>query len=153
MVGDPKYSYSFSVPKGRYSYAYSKGYKMFDHEKLDVYRVSMTFVAWAYRLCKGLKGVDRHARDQLLRSSKSIPLNIAEGNGKPPSADRKRFFRIALGSAFECAATIDVLMACEAIDAKTGNDGKRLLVRIVSMLVKMSSASMRVCEGIEYENE
>jgi four helix bundle protein len=126
---------------------------MFDHEKLDVYRVSMTFVAWSYRLCKRLKGVDRHARDQLLRSSQSIPLNIAEGNGKPPSADRKRFFRIALGSALECAATIDVLMACEAIYAKTGNDAKRLLFRIVSMLVKMSSASMQVCEGIAYENE
>lgn len=128
---------------------------MFDHEKLDVYRVSMTFVGWAYRLCKGLKGVDRHARDQLLRSSQSIPLNIAEGNGKPPSADRKRFFRITLGSALECAATIDVLMACEAIDAKTGADGKRLLFRIVSMLIKMSSAPIQVCESIEYayENE
>ena len=126
---------------------------MFDHEKLDAYRVSITFVAWAYRLCKGFKGIDRHARDQLLRSSQSIPLNIAEGNGKPPSADRKRFFRIALGSALECAATIDVLMACEAIDAETGNDGKRLLVRIVSMLVRMSSVDMRVCEGFENENE
>ena len=88
-----------------------------------------------------------------MRASQSIPLNIAEGNGKPPSADRKRFFRIALGSAFECAATIDVLMACEAIDAETGNDGKRLLVRIVSMLVKMTSLDMRVCEGFENENE
>jgi len=126
---------------------------MFDHEKLDAYRVSITFVSWAYRLCKGLKGIDRHARDQLLRSSQSIPLNIAEGNGKPPSADRKRFFRIALGSALECAATIDVLMACEAIDAETGNNGKRLLVRIVSMLVRMSSVDMRVCEGVENENE
>ncbi|MCJ8499270.1 four helix bundle protein [Desulfatitalea alkaliphila] len=123
---------------------------MFDHERLDVYRVSMTFVAWAYRLCKRLKGFDRHARDQLLRSSQSIPLNIAEGNGKPPSADRNRFFRIALGSALECAATIDVLIACEAIDSKTGNDGKRLLVRIVSMLVKMSSVPMQVRESSEY---
>ena len=44
-------------------------------------------------------------------------------------------------------------MACEAIDAETGNDGKRLLVRIVSMLVRMSSVDMRVCEGVENENE
>jgi four helix bundle protein len=28
-----------------------------------------------------LKAIDRHARDQLLRASQSIPLNIAEGNG------------------------------------------------------------------------
>lgn len=90
-----------------------------------------------------------------MRFSPSIPLNIAEGNGKPPSADRKRLLRIALGSALECAATTDVLMACEAIDAKTGNDGKRLPFRIVSMLIKMSSAPIQVCEGIgyAYENE
>lgn len=51
---------------------------MFDHERLDVYRVSLTFVGWSNRLCKGLSGLDRNARDQLIRSSQSIPLNIAE---------------------------------------------------------------------------
>ncbi|MBW1788912.1 MAG: four helix bundle protein, partial [Deltaproteobacteria bacterium] len=38
--------------------------------------------AWGYRLAKRLQGADRHARDQLLRASQSIPQNIAEGNGK-----------------------------------------------------------------------
>jgi len=54
----------------------------FGHEQLDVYRVSIRYVAWAYKLAKRLQGVDRHARDQLLRGSQSIPLNIAEGNGR-----------------------------------------------------------------------
>ena len=54
----------------------------FGHEQLDVYRVSIRYVAWAYETAKRLKGIDRHARDQLLRASQSIPLNIAEGNGK-----------------------------------------------------------------------
>jgi hypothetical protein len=43
----------------------------FDHERLDV-----------YRLAKSLNGAERHARDQWLRTAQSIPLNIAEGNGK-----------------------------------------------------------------------
>ena len=43
----------------------------FDHERLDV-----------YRLAKSLNGAERHARDQWLRAAQSIPLNIAEGNGK-----------------------------------------------------------------------
>ena len=34
-------------------------------------------------------------RDQWLRASQSIPLNIAEGNGKSTAADRRRFFEIA----------------------------------------------------------
>jgi len=41
----------------------------FDHEKLDVYRVSLEFVGWAFVLCKGLSGLNRHPRDQLLRAS------------------------------------------------------------------------------------
>jgi len=124
---------------------------MFDHERLDVYRVDMDFVAWSYRLCEGLRGSQRHARDQLLRASQSIPLNIAEGNGKLPSADRQRFLRIALGSALECAATLDVLTACRAIDSATAAEGKPLRVRIVSMLTKMSSIALQVREGVEYE--
>ncbi len=76
----------------------------FGHEQLDVYRVSIRYVAWAYKLAKRLQGVDRHARDQLLRASQSIPLNIAEGNGRGTNADRRRFFEIAQGSALECGS-------------------------------------------------
>ena len=79
----------------------------FGHEQLDVYRVSLEYVAWAYRIAKRLQGADRHARDQLLRASQSIPQNIAEGNGKGTKADRRRFFEIARGSALECAAIQD----------------------------------------------
>ncbi len=65
------------------------------HEQRDAYRVSMRDLAWAYAVAKGLTGTDRHARDQLLRTAQSIPLNIAEGNGKGANADRRRFFEIA----------------------------------------------------------
>ena len=52
------------------------------HEKLDVYRLSIDYVAWVYENAGILNGVHRAARDQWLRASQSIPLNIAEGNGK-----------------------------------------------------------------------
>ena len=39
-------------------------------------------------------------RNQLDRASTSVPLNIAEGNGKFTSLDRCRFFDNARGSAF-----------------------------------------------------
>jgi four helix bundle protein len=110
---------------------------MFDHEKLDVYRTSLEFVTWAFQLSKDLKGMDRAARDQLLRASQSITLNIAEGNGRRPSPDRKRFLQIAYGSAVECAAIIDVLQSCKTINEEQGLPGKALLKRIVSMLIKM----------------
>ena len=110
----------------------------FDHEKLDVYRVSVEFMKWAFALCERFTGLHRHARDQLLRAALSVPLNIAEGNGKRSQAERKRFLEIARGSAQECAATIDILVACKAMNTEEGNRGKELLVRVVSMLTKMT---------------
>jgi four helix bundle protein len=64
-----------------------------------------------------LKGSDRPARDQLLRASQSIPLNIPEGNSKGTNADRRRFVEIARGSALECASIQDCLKACEVLAA------------------------------------
>ena len=40
-----------------------------DHERLDVYQVSLDFAAWSYELARQLRAVDRHSRDQLLRAS------------------------------------------------------------------------------------
>jgi four helix bundle protein len=70
----------------------------FGHEKLDVYRAAIDYVGWVYRYCETLKK-HRNAKDQLLRASQAIPLNIAEGNGKATHGDRRRYFEIARGSA------------------------------------------------------
>jgi hypothetical protein len=42
------------------------------HEKLDVYRLSIGYVAWVYEKADGLTGNHRSARDQWLRASQSI---------------------------------------------------------------------------------
>ena len=85
------------------------------HEKLDVYCLAIGYVAWVFERSAKLNGVHRHARDQWLRASQSIPLNIAEGNGKTAEADRRRYFEIARGSALECAAIQDVLVVGKAL--------------------------------------
>lgn len=104
----------------------------FGHEKLDVYRAAIDYVACAYRLCEGLKG-HRNSKDQLLRASQAIPLNIAEGNGKGTDGDRRRYFEIDRGSALECGAVQDVLEVCGAISAAENEKAKALLDRIVAM--------------------
>src|SRR5512137_1159353 len=118
----------------------------FDHEKLSVYREATRFVAWADET---LATVPKNlaAYGQLDRASTSIPLNIAEGNGKFTGPDRCRYFDIARGSALECAACLDVLVAKKRL-IQVGPE-KQMLVRIVSMLVGLirSTSSDRVHEG------
>lgn len=118
-----------------------------DHERLDVYRASLDFAAYSYELAKRLKSLDRHARDQLLRASQSIALNIAEGCGKFPSPDRRRFLQIAGGSARECGAILDILVRCQVIPEAEGKRGKGLLVRIVAMLTRMMGPPEHVREA------
>ena len=126
----------------------------FDHERLDVYRLSIEYVAFSYRLAKGLTGIHRPARDQWLRAAQSIPLNIAEGNGKQSLKDKNRFFEIARGSALECASIHDVLRVCDAIDDESNRHGKSELKRIVSMLTRLIQRTQTVAEdAFEYEYE
>ena len=127
---------------------------IFDHERLEVYRLAIEYVTSSFRIAKSLTGVDRHARDQWLRAAQSIPLNIAEGNGKQSLKDKNRFFEIARGSALECAAIHDILESTGAIDSETTRIGKTNLKRNVSMLTKLIQRRETVEEdSIEYEYE
>ena len=107
---------------------------LFDHEKLKVYQTAIQFVAWTNDVLDSVPKVSA-AHNQLDRASTSVPLNIAEGNGKHTAADRCRFFDIARGSALECAACLDVLVAKRLIDTELATQGKSVLVEIVSMVI------------------
>jgi len=120
----------------------------FDHEKLRVYQEAIQFVAWADECLKALpKNLAVHG--QLDRAATSIPLNIAEGNGKYTAPDRCRFFDIARGSALECAACLDVLAAKNQTIPTA--QGKEILVSIISMLTGLirSTSPDRVHEDPE----
>lgn len=39
-----------------------------------------------------------HLKDQILRASSSVSLNLAEGNGRFSFKDKKRLYQIAMGS-------------------------------------------------------
>ncbi len=106
----------------------------FDHEKLDVYREAIALIGWLSALLEGAVRLG-DVKDQLDRASTSIPLNIAEGNGKYAPKDRCRFFDIAHGSALECAAALDVLVAKKKLTPDQIVPGKERLQKIVRMLI------------------
>ena len=107
---------------------------LFDHEKLFAYQRSIEFVAWSSDLLENIPA-KLSVCDQLDRASTSVPLNIAEGNGKYTSPDRCRYFEIARGSALECAACLDVLVAKGKCTADQVQSGKALLHEVVSLLI------------------
>jgi len=106
----------------------------FDHEKLNVYQEAIAFVSWADELIRSISRAVA-AKDQLDRASTSVPLNIAEGNGKFSPKDRCRFLGNAYGSAVECAACLDVLVAKGLASPDDILPGKETLKGIVAMLV------------------
>ncbi|TWT66066.1 four helix bundle protein [Allorhodopirellula solitaria] len=133
---------------------------IFDHDRLDVYRLSIEYVASSFAVAKDLNGCHRHARDQWLRAAQSIPLNIAEGNGKRSLKDRSRFLDIARGSALECVAIQDILAATDGLNDERHRQLKQMLYRIVSMLTRLVARSDVAREtaadynaGVEYKYE
>jgi four helix bundle protein len=115
-----------------------------DHERLDVYRIELQFVAWATdlitELCTSAAAKKRRiteAVDHLDRAGLSALFNTAEGNGKRQMKTRAKFFDDARGSATECASCLDALVAKGACSQRRIAEGKALLVRVVSMLTKL----------------
>ncbi len=111
----------------------------FDHERLNVYHGSISFVGIATKILQKIpKGLAVH--NQLDRASTAIPLTIAEGSGKYTAPDRCRFYDMARGSALECAACLDVLVAKELATEQDVREPKQALEAIVSMLVGLIKA-------------
>ena len=110
---------------------------MFGFQHLDVYRCAVAFLGSAAPLAERMPRGYASLGDQLRRAALSVPLNIAEGNGRR-GADGAQHYNIARGSALEGAAILDV---CEALGVAAGEElgaMRGMLERVVSMLTKMS---------------
>ena len=112
-----------------------------DHEKLDVYQVAVEFVIIADGIVEQLPRGRGYLSDQLQRAALSIALNIAEGAGEYSSDEKIRFYRMAKRSATECAAIVNICLRLQLIDEKRYLQARELLIRLVSMLIKMAQRS------------
>jgi four helix bundle protein len=113
---------------------------MLAHEKLDVYRCAIDFLALASKLIAALPRGHAELADQLRRAAMSIPLNIAESAGCRSGGERRRYLCIARGSAMECSAILDVCRVLVLAGDGQTQEGKDLLVRVVSMLTRMTAS-------------
>jgi four helix bundle protein len=111
-----------------------------DHERLDVYHLALDFLVLASGIIEELPRGRSHLADQFSRASLSLVLNLAEGAGKHSRPDKRRYYLTARGSATESAALLDVCCRLKLLDEDGHKTGKAMVVRIVSMLIKLAQS-------------
>lgn len=86
----------------------------------DVYKDSQKLFQEILIIVKNLPREYRfELGSQLIRSSLSVILNIAEGSGKNSDKELNRYFDISLGSLYELLATVDTLKESKLITKET----------------------------------
>ena len=95
---------------------------MFGHETLAVYHLAVS-IARRLKAREWPRG-DGWLRDQAVRASGSVVLNLAEGLARGGDAGRNHL-RIAMGSAAETAAVAD-LLGDEALQRDAAKVGRML---------------------------
>lgn len=110
----------------------------FPFEKLIVYQKSLNWAQEVMELQKALKRkVSYSLIDQISRAALSIALNIAEGNGRWHRGEKRNFFWIARGSAFECIPILQLLKRMNHIDSSAFEKYYQSLEEISKMLTKL----------------
>jgi four helix bundle protein len=80
-----------------------------NHQKLDIYSFSKSFVFECYKLTKLLPADEKFGMiSQIRRAALSVHLNIAEGASRKSEIERKRYFEISRGSIIEIDAALDI---------------------------------------------
>ncbi len=120
---------------GTASTAAGPGLPLFDHERLEVYRVAREYLVVATAL--SARKMPRDLRDQFDRASTSILFNIGEGAGKTAKADKQRSYEIARGSTTEAATQLDVLRIRGSITDEQYHRARALLIRVAQMLSRL----------------
>lgn len=109
---------------------------MFDFENLNVYTKAKDFNKDVSLFLKNGK-IDKTTYGQLRRASFSIMLNIAEGSGRFTNPDKRNFYVIARGSAFECVAIFDFLKDQGAVSPPEFQEFYSRLEEISKMLYSL----------------
>lgn len=103
-----------------------------DFEKLDVWRASTQLSIEVYRELKTLR--DYSFKDQITRSSLSIPSNIAEGMSRNGVREKLQYLSIAKGSCSELRTQIYIGAEIEYIKQDVAVRWIEETRRIASML-------------------
>jgi four helix bundle protein len=102
-------------------------------KNLDVWKKSAALSSEIYLELASLK--DYGFKDQITRSSLSIPSNIAEGMEKNSKKEQSRFLEIAKGSSAELITQIYIGIEISYIEKQIGLSWKKEIEEILKMIV------------------
>ena len=97
-------------------------------EDLEVWKKSCRLTVKLYNLLKDCR--DYGLKDQMLRSSVSIPSNISEGSERNSIPDFRRFLNIAKGSAAELRTQVYI---AQDVKIFPDSDAKELIQELKSI--------------------
>lgn len=104
--------------------------------KLYVWEASVDLASRIIQLSDDLVGRRRFAiADQLVRAAISIPSNIAEGQGRLTTRDRRHYLVQARGSVYELETQLEILIRARLV--KDIFELRTLTAQISSGLTKM----------------
>jgi len=106
-------------------------------ENLDVWKKSCRLSVEIYKYFSSCK--DFGFKDQITRSSLSIPSNIAEGMEKESNKEKIRFIEIARGSIAELETQIYIGIEIDYIKKNIGLNWIKMLEEISKMLAGLKN--------------
>lgn len=113
-------------------------------KKLLVYQKAVDFAEAISKICDGFSKGNYYLSDQLNRASLSISANIAEGNGRWHSKDRKQYFWVARGSAQECVPLLEICARKNLLKA----DMHEKLERDIDEILRMIYGLIQGLDGV-----
>lgn len=109
-----------------------------NHQKLDIYSISKSFVFECYKLTKSLPVEEKFGMiSQIRRAALSVHLNIAEGASRKSDQERKRYYEIARGSVIEIDAALDIAKEIEYLNNLELNKLGDSMIRCFKILSKL----------------
>jgi len=110
------------------------------HTKLDIFKVSKSFVLNCYRETKTFPSEEKFGIvQQIRRAAWSVHLNIAEGCSRRSAIERKRFYEIARGSVIEVDAALDIAVELNYTTKERLYELGQFMIRCFQMISKMIS--------------
>jgi four helix bundle protein len=123
------------VSENRAMYRTKKG-NLFGHEDLNVYHTELHLVAWVEKVSTGFSSrADLVSR--LDKTTTSIVLNTAEGNGRFTEADHAKFLNIAYKSTLQSLTLVDLVEISGFAGPERLQEGRQLLREIAAMLTAL----------------